>query len=105
MSSAPDKGKPEDVVQSDNGKKEKPPVKLEQIFNEKNIAKYIPKQLQGVQSEKNTHEMDRDLLIVILIVAILLLIALLGEDLIWLLFVALLVILIYVLIKYLGVFN
>jgi len=91
---------------TENGiqKKAASPATLEQIFNEMNIAKYIPKAYQGIHSENDTHE-DRTLLIVLLVVLILIVIALLGDELLWLLFLALLILLIYALVKYLGIFN
>lgn len=96
--------KPADVAENNAQKKSEPAATtLEQVINEKNIAKYIPRQLKGTQSENDGP--DRDLMIVILIVAILIVIALLGDDLLWLLFLALLILLIYVLVKYLGIFN
>ena len=98
-------GKQDIITRDEEPKKASSPAPWEKIFNAKNITKYIPKPYKGTQSDKDSGEMDRDLLIVILIVAIILLIALLGDDLLWLLFVALLVILIYILVKYLGVFN
>lgn len=98
-------GKQKTVAQNDTQKKEASPATLEQIFNEMNIAKYIPKQYKNIQSENTTHEQDRTLLIVLLVVLILVVISLLGQDLIWLLFLALLILLIYFLVKYLGIFN
>jgi len=103
--STPDKSTKQKDVAIDNGKKKAAaPASLQQIFNEKNIAKYNPLQYKNILSEKNTHE-DRELMIVILIVLILIVIALLGDNLIWLLFLALLIFLIYILVKYLGIFN
>lgn len=103
--SAPVKSSKQEKVTPDNSKKKEPiPAKLQQIFTEKNIAKYIPKQYKNIQSETNTHE-DRELMIVLLVVLILVVIALLGDELLWLLFLALLILLIYALVKYLGVFN
>src|SRR5688572_13429085 len=81
--------KPKDIAPDNGKKKTAMPVKLQQIFSEKNIAKYIPKQIKNVQSESKTH-MDRELAIVLLIVLILVVIALLGDELLWLLFLALL---------------
>jgi Flp pilus assembly protein TadB len=100
-----DKSSKQKNVASDNDKKkETVPAKLQQIFSERNIAKYIPKQYKNIQSENNTHA-DRELMIVLLVVLILVLIALLGDELLWLIFLALLIVIIYALVKYLGIFN
>jgi len=105
LPSAPDKKDNQKNIAGDNDKKQETrPSQLQQIFNDKSIAKYIPKQYKNIQSEKNTHT-DRDLMIVLLIVLILVVIALLGDKLLWLLFLALLILLIYALVKYLGIFN
>src|SRR5689334_12470879 len=102
--STPGNSSKQEATPDNNKKKSSTPAKLQQIFNEKNIAKYNPLQNKNILSEKNTHE-DRELMIVILIVLILIVIALLGDNLIWLLFLALLIFLIYILVKYLGIFN
>src|SRR5258705_5726301 len=97
-------GKEKEIAKDNNTKKEAAPSKLGQIFQPKNIAKFIPKQPGGIQSEKKTFE-DRELMIVLLVVLILVVIALLGDELLWLLFLALLILLIYALVKYLGILN
>ena len=81
------------------------PVTPAKILKELDFAKYIPKVKQSSQSEDSTQETDRTLMIVLLVVLIIIVIALLGDELIWLLFVALLILLIYFLVKYLGIFN
>jgi hypothetical protein len=104
MASNPDKeNKRKDVTADNTEKKTSAPATLQQIFTEKNITKYIPKQYKNIQSENNTL-MDRETMIVVLVVLILVIFALLG-DVLGLLFLALLVLLVYVLIKYLGIFN
>ncbi len=92
------------VAENDIQKKVSPPSKLEQILNEINIAKYVPRENKGIQSENKTHGDDQSLLIVVLVVLIIVLIALIG-DILGLLFLAVLVLLVYFLVKYLGVFN
>ena len=104
VSSGQGKSNKQTDVAPDNSKKKGAPPTLQQIFTEKNIAKYIPKQLKNIQSENSMHT-DRELMIVLLIVLILVVIALLGDELLWLLFLALLILLIYALVKYLGIFN
>ena len=76
-----------------------------QVVKDVDIAQYIPKQKQSIQSENKTNDDQRTLMIVLLVVLILIVISLLGDELIWLLFLALLILLIYFLVKYLGIFN
>ena len=70
VASGPDKSSRQKDVAPDINKKAATPAKLQQIFSEKNVAKYIPNQYKNIQSENNTHE-DRELLIVLLVVLIL----------------------------------
>ena len=98
-------GKQKNVAENDVQKKTASPATLGQIFNQMNIAKYIPKEYKGIQSENSANDDQRTLLIVVLVVLILVVIALLGDELLWLLFLALLILLIYFLVKYLGIFN
>lgn len=95
----------QNVSENPGQKKEIAPATPGKVLKEINVAKYIPKVKKSVQSSGDGNEMDRDLAILILIIAIILVIALLGDNLLWLLFLALLVLLIYVLVKYLGIFN
>ena len=93
------------VTENSVQKKAAAPATMEQIFNDINIAKFVPKDYKGIQSQNSSNDDDHTLLVVLLIVLILVVISLLGDGLLWLIFLALLILLIYFLVKYLGIFN